>query len=196
MFFLFGHHFDCPGSGSVFPILIWIQRSHINTDPHGSRSETLTVPRAISRAGSTVVPVPKTMWTAPWAESKVPGASNPLGGALADEETVTGAADVLAARGGVPDGRGLVALAALHHMLHTGQARISHTIQGNCCVGTYSERHHMLIQIRIRILHARSLRAGARINFSRHNGFRSKYGSISCPTMIFNSLSTFRNFFS
>jgi len=38
IFFLFGHHFDCPGSGSVFPIRIRIQGSHCNTDPHGSRS--------------------------------------------------------------------------------------------------------------------------------------------------------------
>jgi len=37
----FGHHFDCPGSGSVFTIRI--QGSHFNTDPRESvsRSETL-----------------------------------------------------------------------------------------------------------------------------------------------------------
>jgi len=42
-FFLFGHHFDCPGFGSrsVFPIRIRIPGSHFNMDPHGSGSETL-----------------------------------------------------------------------------------------------------------------------------------------------------------
>jgi len=41
--FLFGHHFDCPGSGSVFPIRIriQIQVSRFNTDPPGSGSEAL-----------------------------------------------------------------------------------------------------------------------------------------------------------
>jgi len=38
---LFGHHIDSPGSGSAFPKLVRIQGSHINTDPHGSGSETL-----------------------------------------------------------------------------------------------------------------------------------------------------------
>ena len=38
-FFLFGPHFDCPGSGSIFLIRIWIQGSHFNRDPHGSGSE-------------------------------------------------------------------------------------------------------------------------------------------------------------
>ena len=47
----------------------------------------------------------------------VPGACDPLTAALADEETVAGAADVLAAGRGVPDGRGLVAHTALDNML-------------------------------------------------------------------------------
>ena len=43
IFPLYGHHFDCPGSESVFPVRIQIPGSHINTDPHGtgSGSETL-----------------------------------------------------------------------------------------------------------------------------------------------------------
>ena len=47
----------------------------------------------------------------------LPRAGYPLGGALADEQAVTGAPHVLSARGGVPDGRSLIALAALHHVL-------------------------------------------------------------------------------
>ena len=47
-----------------------------------------------------------------------PGAGNPLWGALADEETIAGAPYILPPRGSVPDGCGLVALAALHHVLH------------------------------------------------------------------------------
>ena len=46
---LYGHHFDCPGSGS--PIRIRIQGSNCNTgtDPHGSGSETLVLPSASDR---------------------------------------------------------------------------------------------------------------------------------------------------
>ena len=47
----------------------------------------------------------------------LPGAGNPLAAALADEEAVAGAPHVLAPGRGVPDGRGLVAGVALHHML-------------------------------------------------------------------------------
>jgi len=42
LFFLFEHHLDCPGSGSVFPIRIRIQGSHFNTEPHGSGSGSET----------------------------------------------------------------------------------------------------------------------------------------------------------
>jgi len=49
-FYLFGRHFDCPGSGSVFAIRIQIQihGSHITRDPHGpgSRSATLEKSKA------------------------------------------------------------------------------------------------------------------------------------------------------
>ena len=40
-----------------------------------------------------------------------------LAGALADEEAIARASDILSARRGVPDGRGLVAAAALDHVL-------------------------------------------------------------------------------
>jgi len=38
-FFFFRSHFDCAGSGSVFPIRIRILGSNFNTDPHASGSE-------------------------------------------------------------------------------------------------------------------------------------------------------------
>ncbi len=61
--------------------------------------------------------------------STVPGTGNPLRGALADEETVAWAPHVLPPWGGVPDGRGLVALAALHHVLKRKKGILKETLQ-------------------------------------------------------------------
>jgi hypothetical protein len=61
----------------------------------------------------------------------VPGTGNPLRGALADEETVAGAPHVLTPWGGVPDGRGLVALAALHHVLQSKNGIVKE-LKGQC----------------------------------------------------------------
>lgn len=57
-----------------------------------------------------------------------PGAGDPLRGALADEETVAGATHVLPPWRGVPDGRGLVALAALHHVLVFFAGDVDHVL--------------------------------------------------------------------
>jgi hypothetical protein len=84
-----------------------------------------TVPGTESTLTGAESTVPATESTLPGPEctvtgamsTTVPGTGNPLRGALADEETVAGAPHVLPPWRGVPDGRGLVALAALHHVL-------------------------------------------------------------------------------
>lgn len=57
-----------------------------------------------------------------------PGACYPLRAALTDEKTVAGTSDVLPARRGVSDGRCLVTLAALHHMLILLSRDIDHIL--------------------------------------------------------------------
>jgi hypothetical protein len=93
----------------------------VSTVPGAERTltgEERTVPGAESTLTGAVSTVPGTESTVTGAMSTtVPGTGNPLRGAFADEETIAGAPHVLPPWGGVPDGRGLVALAALHHVL-------------------------------------------------------------------------------
>ena len=52
-----------------------------------------------------------------------------LAGALADEEAIARASDILSARRGVPDRRRLVAAAALDHVLVALPRDVNHVLQ-------------------------------------------------------------------
>ena len=65
--------------------------------------------RGRGRGGGGEVDDPLAVWS---------GAGDPLTGALADQQTVTGAPHVLPTRRGVPDGGGLVANWTLDDVLH------------------------------------------------------------------------------
>ena len=54
-----------------------------------------------------------------------------LAGALADEEAIARASDILSARRGVPDRRRLVAAAAFDHVLVTLPGDVNHVLKQN-----------------------------------------------------------------